>query len=57
MKMLNIFKGKKQKNNEKLLKEYEEGRILQVDNKIDNKEYFKKLDDNDKLKQPEREDN
>lgn len=57
MKMLNIFKSKKEKNNEKLLKEYEEGRILQVDNKIDNKEYFKKLDDNDKLKQPEREDN
>lgn len=56
MKMLKIFKGKKEKNNEKLLREYEEGRILQVDNKINNKEYFKKLDD-DRLKQSERENN
>lgn len=40
-------KPKKKKNNrpsqEELLKQYEAGKFLQVDNKKDNKEYFKSL--------------
>lgn len=33
------------KHNQELLKQYNEGRILRVDDKTDNKEYFKSLDD------------
>lgn len=37
-----LFKKKDKKKNEKLLKEYELGRVLQIDKDIDNKEFFKK---------------
>jgi len=41
-----MFKRKKRKLREKfLLEEYEKGRVLQVDNKIDNKEYFKEVEE------------
>jgi len=54
---LNIFKiKKKNKRNELLLKEFEDGKILQINNNIDNKEYFKKID-NDRLKPAETENN
>lgn len=41
----NIFKKKKSKKH-KLLKDYEAGKILQIDNNKNNKEYFKSLDKN-----------
>ena len=37
------IKSRHQKKQEALLKQYNEGRILQVSNGIDNKEYFKNL--------------
>lgn len=37
-----LFNKKRKKQEKKLLKEYELGRILQVNNDIDNKEFFKK---------------
>lgn len=37
-----LFKKRSKKKDKKLLKEYELGRVLQVDNNIDNKEFFKK---------------
>ncbi len=37
------------KHQKELLKQYEEGRILQVDRKTDNKEYFKNLDNKNKV--------
>jgi len=43
MKILNIFfKSKKKKNEQELLKQYEDGKVLQVNNSVDNKEFFKK---------------
>jgi len=47
MKILNKFKRKRKIRNEMIMKEYEAGRILQVDNNIDNKEYLKKTDKSD----------
>jgi hypothetical protein len=39
-----FFKNKfMRKKNKKRLKEYEKGKILQVDNNLDNKKYFKEL--------------
>lgn len=35
-----LFKTKKKKNEEFLLSEYEKGKILQVDNNINNKEFL-----------------
>lgn len=40
MRLFNIFKSKKKLRNEQLLKEYEEGKVLQVDNGVDNKEFL-----------------
>jgi len=49
MKLFKIFKrkSKRQSKDELLLEEYEKGRILQVDGKTDNKEYFKSLEEKD----------
>jgi len=41
-KIFNFLKLKENKKNKERLKEFEEGKILQVDNNIDNKELFKK---------------
>jgi len=41
MKLPKLFKSKKDKRNELLLKEYEAGRILHVDDNIDNKKILK----------------
>jgi len=44
MKILKLYKKRKEKiskHQEKLLKDYEEGKILQIDKNIDNKEYLK----------------
>lgn len=40
---MNFFKSKKKKKLRelKLLEDYEKGKILQIDNDINNKEYFK----------------
>ena len=46
MKILKRF-GKKNKRNEMLLKEYEEERVLQIDNNVDNKEYLKQRGEED----------
>lgn len=40
--MFKLTKSKREKQDEFLLKEFEEGRILQIDEDIDNKEIFKK---------------
>jgi len=42
MKIFNLFKVKKKVKVNPLLEEYEKGRILQVNNGIDNKEFLKK---------------
>ncbi len=44
---------KKQEHDAELLKQYEEGNILQVDGKTDNKEYFKGLNKEEVKEQPE----
>ena len=50
---MKLFKSKKvkeekmSKHERALLREYELGRVLQVDNQKDNKEYFKSLEDTD----------
>ncbi len=41
MKLFEFFKAKVQSKDNKRLKEYEEGKVLQVDNNVDNKEFFK----------------
>lgn len=48
-KVKNLFPKKnqdteKENRNKELLEKYNQGRILQVDNKKDNKEYFKSLE-------------
>lgn len=39
--MVKLFKSKRDKKDEFLLKEFEEGRILHIDDQVDNKEIFK----------------
>lgn len=41
MKILNIFRSKDKKKEKFILDEFEKGRILQVDNNIDNKEFLR----------------
>ena len=41
MKLLKFFTKKEDERNKKLLEEYEKGKILQIDNDIDNKEFLK----------------
>ena len=44
MKVINLFNREKiSPRNKQLLEEYNKGRILQVDNDIDNKELMRKL--------------
>lgn len=45
MKMLDKLKKKRKIRDEMLMKEYESGRILQIDNEVDNKEYLKKIEE------------
>ena len=45
---ISLRKGKKKMKEEMLLKDYEEGKVLQIDNQKDNKEYFQKIE-NDRL--------
>ena len=44
MKFLKLGKKKAKEHERLLLEEYNRGRILQVDGKTDNKEYFKSLE-------------
>lgn len=37
---MGLFNRKEKKRKEELIKQFEEGRILQVDNEVDNKEYL-----------------
>jgi len=41
MKLFSLFKKKESKKNKFLLEEYEKGRVLQVGNNIDNKEFLR----------------
>ena len=38
---MQLFKKKENKKNKKLLEDFEEGKVLQVDNNVDNKEFLK----------------
>jgi hypothetical protein len=42
---ISLRKSKKKMREEMLLKDYEEGKVLQIDNQKDNKEYFQKIKD------------
>jgi len=39
-----MFKRKKKLREKFLLEEYEKGRVLQIDNQVDNKQHFKSLE-------------
>jgi hypothetical protein len=39
--IMQLFKKKENKKNKKLLEDFEEGKVLQVDNNVDNKEFLK----------------
>jgi len=55
MKLDKLFKRKEEKVKQ-LIADFESGKVLQVDNNIDNKEYFKNLE-NDKHTKPEEKNN
>ncbi|MFW6130222.1 MAG: hypothetical protein ACOC56_03485 [Atribacterota bacterium] len=44
---------KKQIREKKLLEEYNKGKILQVNNEVNNKKYLLKKEENDKFNEPE----
>jgi hypothetical protein len=41
---ISIVKSKKKLKEEELIRDYEDGKILQIDNQINNKDYFKKIE-------------
>ena len=57
MKLLDkLFKKKQKAKEQDLLNEYNKGKILQVDNQVNNQEYFQKIE-NDKCKESNKETN
>jgi hypothetical protein len=44
------FKRKKDKRNQELLEDYQKGKVLQVDNNKNNKEFFKSIENDEHTK-------